>query len=122
MSLQVKGKLKVKGSEQAVSDRFRKREFVLTDDSSQYPQHISFQLTQDKCALLDAFNIGDEMTVSFNLRGREWTSPKGEVKYFNSLEAWRLEKGASSGSQEKNYEPVQETFGKGGEAIDDLPF
>jgi len=122
MSLQVKGKLKVKGSEQAISDRFRKREFVLTDDSSQYPQHISFQLTQDKCALLDAFNIGDEMTVSFNLRGREWTSPKGEVKYFNSLEAWRIEKGASTASQESNYEPVQETFGKGGEAIDDLPF
>jgi len=124
MSLQVKGKLKVKGSEQAINDRFRKREFVLTDDSSQYPQYISFQLTQDKCALLDAFNIGDEMTVSFNLRGREWTSPKGEVKYFNSLEAWRIEKGAtaSTGNQEKNYEPVQETFGKGGEAIDDLPF
>jgi hypothetical protein len=124
MSLQVKGKLKVKGSEQAISDRFRKREFVLTDDSSQYPQHISFQLTQDKCALLDAYNIGDEMTVSFNLRGREWTSPKGEIKYFNSLEAWRIEKGstASTGSQEQNYEPVQETFGKGGEAIDDLPF
>ena len=122
MSLQVKGKLKVKGSEQAISDRFRKREFVLTDDSSQYPQHISFQLTQDKCALLDAFNIGDEMTVSFNLRGREWTSPKGEVKYFNSLEAWRIEKGASTGSQESNYEPVQETFGKGGDVIDDLPF
>ena len=124
MSLQVKGKLKVKGSEQAISDRFRKREFVLTDDSSQYPQYISFQLTQDKCALLDAFNIGDEMTVSFNLRGREWTSPKGEVKYFNSLEAWRIEKGssASGGNQEGNYEPVQETFGKGGDAIDDLPF
>ena len=125
MSLQVKGKLKVKGSEQAISDRFRKREFVLTDDSSQYPQHISFQLTQDKCALLDAFNIGDEMTVSFNLRGREWTSPKGEIKYFNSLEAWRIEKGASaaaSSNQEKNYEPVQETFGKGSDAIDDLPF
>ena len=65
------------------------------------------------------------MTVSFNLRGREWTSPKGEIKYFNSLEAWRIEKGAatsSAGSQERNYEPVQETFGKGGDAIDDLPF
>ena len=125
MSLQVKGKLKVKGSEQAINDRFRKREFVLTDDSSQYPQYISFQLTQDKCALLDAFNIGDEMTVSFNLRGREWTSPKGEVKYFNSLEAWRIEKGAGAGAapaQDRNFEPVQETFGKGGDAIDDLPF
>jgi hypothetical protein len=121
MSLQVKGKLKVKGSEQAINDRFRKREFVLTDDSSQYPQHISFQLTQDKCALLDAYNIGDEMTVSFNLRGREWTSPKGEIKYFNSLEAWRIEKGSSVANQESNYEPIPETFGKG-DAIDDLPF
>src|SRR5215216_5675913 len=121
MSLQIKGKLKVKGSEQPINDRFRKREFVLTDDSSQYPQHISFQLTQDKCALLDAYNVGDEMTVSFNLRGREWTSPKGEVKYFNSLEAWRIEKGSAASSQEKHYEEMpSQTFKS--EASDDLPF
>jgi hypothetical protein len=118
--LQVKGKLKLKGTEQAVSDRFRKREFVLLDDSSQYPQFISFQLTQDKCSLIDSVNVGDEITVSFNLRGREWTSPKGEVKYFNSLEAWKIEKGNAAVSQESNYEPEQ-TF-RQNEATDDLPF
>ena len=120
MALQIKGKLKLKGNEQVVSDRFRKREFVLTDDSTQYPQYISFQLTQDKCALLDAVNPGDEITVSFNLRGREWKSPQGEIKYFNSLEAWRIEKNAA-GSQEQHFEPMPEQFGKG-DATDDLPF
>jgi hypothetical protein len=123
MSLQVKGKLKLKGNEQVVSDRFRKREFVLTDDSTQYPQYISFQLTQDKCSLIDPVNPGDEITVSFNLRGREWKSPQGEVKYFNSLEAWRIEKGAAGGSEEKNYEAMpEETFRQQGDATDDLPF
>src|SRR6185436_12079581 len=100
--LQFKGKLKVKGSEQAVSDRFRKREFVIVDDSSQYPQFVSFQLTQDKCALLDNINIGDEIVVSFNLKGREWKSPQGEIKYFNSLEAWKIDK--SSASSQANYD------------------
>lgn len=119
---QIKGKLKVKGNEQAVSERFRKREFVLTDDSSQYPQYISFQLTQDKCSLLDTVNIGDEINVSFNLRGREWKSPQGEIKYFNSLEAWRIEKqGTSQPEKTGHYEPVQESSQANG-AADDLPF
>ncbi len=124
MSLQVKGKLKLKGEAQAVSDRFRKREFVLTDDSSQYPQHISFQLTQDKCSLIDNVNPGDEITVSFNLRGREWTSPKGEIKYFNSLEAWRIETGATATSapKEQHYEAVPEQTFRQNDATDDLPF
>jgi hypothetical protein len=50
-----------------------------------------FQLTQDKCSLLDAFMEGQQVEVSFNLKGREWTSPQGEVKYFNTLEAFRVE-------------------------------
>lgn len=88
----LKGKLIVKGDEQVISEKFKKREFVIQDDSSQYPQVISFQLVQDKCSLLDAYNEGDEITAHFNLRGREWTSPKdGQTKYFNSLEAWKIE-------------------------------
>ncbi len=75
-----------------VSDRFSKREFVVSDTSSQYPQDILFQSTQDKCSLLDQFQVSDQIEVSFNLRGREWTSPQGEIKYFNTLEAWRIEK------------------------------
>ena len=119
---QLKGKLKVKGNEQAVNDRFRKREFVITDSSSQYPQHISFQLTQDKCSLIEDVNIGDEINVSFYLRGREWKSPQGETKYFNSLEAWKIEK-ASGGSAPDDIsfasEPPPETAGG---SKDDLPF
>ena len=90
-SFETTGILKVKKDTQQVSEKFSKREFVMTTDmTTQYPQYISMQLTQDKCALLDAYNEGDEVKVSFNLRGREWSGPEG-VKYFNSLEAWRLE-------------------------------
>jgi hypothetical protein len=91
--MQITGILKLKKDEQEVSSKFRKREFILTDNSSsQYPQHILFQLTQDKCNLIDSVREGDNIVVHFNLRGREWTSPQGEIKYFNTLEAWKIEK------------------------------
>ncbi len=92
MSFQISGILKVKSDTVQVSEKFSKREFVLTDNSSMYPQDIMFQLTQDKCALLDTFNLQENVTISFNLRGREWTSPAGEVKYFNTLDAWRIDR------------------------------
>jgi hypothetical protein len=120
--LQITGKLKVKGNEQVISDRFRKREFVITDDSSQYPQHISFQLTQDKCSLLDPVNIGDEITIAFNLRGREWTSPQGEVKYFNSLEAWKIDRRAAGSAPSYDHASIPEANEMAPEAKDDLPF
>ena len=105
--MEVTGQLKVKFDTQKVSDKFQKREFVLaTDLSTPYPQHVSFQLTQDKCSTLDQFNQGEEIKVQFNLRGREWNGPQG-IKYFNTLEAWRIEKvGTSTGSA-----PVQNNSG-----------
>jgi len=122
--MDITGILKVKTEAQQISDKFRKREFVLTDNSSQYPQHISFQLTQDKCSLLDQYNVGDELKVHFNLRGREWTSPKGEIKYFNTLEAWRIEGGNSgqgvSNSSSNAMNDVA-TFTAASQE-DDLPF
>lgn len=88
--MEVQGILKVKMDTERVSDRFQKREFVLTTESSTpYPQHVTFQVTQDKCAILDRFNEGTELVVQFNLRGREWNGPKG-TKFFNTLEAWRI--------------------------------
>ncbi len=123
--MDITGILKVKSEAQQVSDKFKKREFVLTDNSSQYPQHVSFQLTQDKCNLIDSYNVGAEIKVHFNLRGREWTSPQGEIKYFNTLEAWRIEGGANSGtgnsSASNKMEGVSETFTAATEG-DDLPF
>jgi hypothetical protein len=120
--MDITGILKLKTEAQQVSDKFRKREFVLTDNSSQYPQHISFQLTQDKCSLLDQYNVGDEIKVHFNLRGREWTSPKGEIKYFNTLEAWRIEGGAAAkNSSSSSMNDVAATFTASSQE-DDLPF
>ena len=90
------GTIKVIQDTQRISDKFQKREFVVTDTTSMYPQDILFQATQDKCTLLDSFQANDYVEVSFNLRGREWTSPQGEVKFFNTIEAWRIEKQGQS--------------------------
>jgi len=94
MSHQLKNvRIKVIYETVQVSERFTKREFVVTDNNNgNYPQDILLQSTQEKCALLDSFQINDQVDVSFNIRGREWTSPQGEVKYFTSLEAWRIER------------------------------
>ncbi len=91
MSNKLTGVIKVINPTIQVSEKFSKREIVLTDTSGQYPQDILFQLKQDKCSLLDAFGVGQEVEISYNILGREWTSPQGEVKYFNTLEAWRIE-------------------------------
>ena len=94
------GTVKVVNPTVQVSATFSKREFVVTESSGMYPQDILFQLTQDKCTLLDGVNVNDTIEVSFNLRGKEWTNPQGEVKYFNSLDAWRIDKmNANSGAQ-----------------------
>lgn len=125
------GTLKVKNDTVQVSEKFSKREFVLTDASSMYPQDIMFQLTQDKCNLLDAVNVNDQIEVSFNLRGREWTSPQGEVKYFNTLDAWRIEKvGAApqgggmpqGGPSAMNLDPIATPASTASSDDDDLPF
>ena len=96
-TLEVSGVLKVKNGIQVISDKLSKREFVVTTDTdSKYPQQISFQLTQDKCSLIDNIQIGDEIKILFNLRGREWNNPTKGIVYFNSLEAWKIEKISSS--------------------------
>ena len=77
---------------QNIKDTFRKREFVLEfAENPQYPEFIKFEFIQDKCDILDDYTAGQEVNVAFNLKGRKWTDPKGEVKYFNTLQAWRLQ-------------------------------
>lgn len=94
--LQITGTLKIKKDEQIISDKFKKREFVLSDDHDQYEQLICFQLAQDKTSLIDAMEIGSQITVHFNLRGREWTNKDGVVMHFNTLDAWKVESGAAA--------------------------
>ncbi len=116
------GVLKIKGKEQKVSDRFKKREFVLTDNSPSYPQTILFQLTQDRCSLLENYNVGDEITVHFQLKGREWRNPQGEVKFFNSLDVFKVEKVHSAPSNENTSEPSFNNETLVPTPDDDLPF
>ena len=78
------------GNTDVISEKFRKRELVLTDGAAQYPQYISFTFVNDKCDLLNSLADGQETEVSFSLKGREWTSPQGDVKYFNTIEGFAV--------------------------------
>ena len=94
MGHEISGKLHAIFDTAQVSERFTKREFVLElADNPKYPQLVQFQLTGDRVSQLDSFRVGDEVTIEFSLRGREWKSPRGETKYFNSLDVWRIEPG-----------------------------
>ncbi len=117
--MEVTGKIKMINPTQVVSDKFSKREFVITTNET-YPQDLMIQITQDKCSLLDIFKVGDNVTVSINLRGREWTNPQGEVKYFNTIEAWKISKLDNVVNDESPQSLAPEPKTK--EEEDDLPF
>ena len=87
---EITGKLEVIYDAQQISDKFKKREFVLEIQSGMYPEYPKFQLTQEKCQLLDTFEVGEMVKVSFNLRGRPYEK-NGEKTYFTNIEAWRIE-------------------------------
>ncbi|MBV1859656.1 MAG: DUF3127 domain-containing protein [Nannocystaceae bacterium] len=121
MGFKVKGTLHVINETQQVSARFTKREFVLHIADGRFPQHVQFQLTGERVGNIDAYNVGDEVEVEFNLRGREWTSPKGEVRFFNSLDVWTIDRvGASAQGGAPDLPPPPDdpppTFD------DDIPF
>lgn len=130
--MDIKGKLLEKSETSNVSATFRKREFVVEyAENPQYPEFIKFELIQDKCDLINDIQPGQEIEVHFNLKGRKWTDPKGEVKYFNSLQAWRInavagQPAAAPSGGGKNTEvppPTQEPeWLSASSADDDLPF
>jgi single-strand DNA-binding protein len=83
---------------QQVSEKFRKREFVLEIQEGQYPQTVKFELAQDKCDLLNGFQLQSPVTVSFDLRGRAYDK-NGQTLYFTTLSAWKVQNGAGGGQQ-----------------------
>ena len=89
-----------------VTDTFKKREFVVEySENPQYPEFIKFEFIQEKCDLLDSYTIGEEVDISFNLKGRKWTDPQGTVKYFNTLQAWKIDKKSASAPAGGSVEP-----------------
>jgi hypothetical protein len=106
MGFEISGKIHAINDAQQVTERFRKREFVLElAENPSYPQFVQFQLTGNRCEGLDGFSVGDEIRVEFSLRGREWKSPRGEVKYFNSLDVWAIQRNAGAGAGDGFDEP-----------------
>jgi hypothetical protein len=117
-NLSVEGKVKRIHDEQVISDRFKKREFVI-ETEEQYPQVLMFQLVQDKTNLIDQFSVGDKVEIFFNLRGREWQKdPSAEIKVFNTLDAWRIQK--VEAMQPTDMPPAEPVAPASPE--DDLPF
>lgn len=125
--MEITGIIKKIDETKQVTDSFRKREMVVTTEE-QYPQHILVEFVQDRTSLLDNFNEGDKITVGINLRGREWTSPQGEVKYFNSIHGWRIEKTGSGTPEQPGFDggsssPAAPPMAPmGDDEDDDLPF
>lgn len=125
--MEVQGRIKVVGETQTFgANGFRKREVVLTTEE-QYPQHIMIEFVQDKTDLLNNFQVGQQVKVNINLRGREWVNPQGETKYFNSIQGWRIEAVQTNASNsEMPPVPPAEAFEPANDLNeddhDDLPF
>lgn len=102
--MEVTGKIHVLGQKQQITSEFVKQELVVKTDE-QYPQFISINFIKEKCDLLNNFNVGQSVKVNINIRGREWTNPVGEVKYFNDIQGWKIELLADANNIEVN-QPV----------------
>jgi len=130
--MEIKGTLKVIRDIQQVSANFQKREFVI-ETQEQYPQTIALELHGDKVDIIDAYGIGESVTVAINLRGREWINPQGEAKYFNTIVAWKIQRensqpsnNATTQTSPKEYPQANQTNsfvdGPQSDDLDDLPF
>jgi len=145
MSLEVTGKLLVKYETQQVSEKFKKREFVLElaeeINGNTYTNYAKMQLVQNKCEIIDRFKEGDLVKVSFNIKGNRWERD-GRVNYITNLDAWRVESATAApagsnnsysqqgapqsysnnqGSSTANFNPAT-NYNPSPETVDDLPF
>ncbi|WP_310560876.1 DUF3127 domain-containing protein [Flavobacterium sp.] len=104
--MEVTGKIKmIDQTKEVGSAGFKKRDVVVTTDE-QYPQHILVQFVQDKCDLLNTYQVGEAVKIDINLRGREWTNPQGETVYFNTIQGWRIAKVQADASSNQVAPPM----------------
>ena len=127
--MEIKGTIKKIFETIQISERFRKREFVVEySKNPEYPQTIQFEITQDRCEILNAFKEGQQVEIFFDLKGREWTNPSGEKKYFNSLQAWKVvpvdisTQNLSTNGKNKDIENQEKPGWLEDETMEDLPF
>ena len=105
MSFEINGKLIKKFDVESKSATFQARDFVIETIDDRYPQMIKFQLTQDRCSVIDPFTEGDQLKVYFDLRGREWNE-----KYFTNLNAWKIENAGASANPAVPAPPTAESL------------
>ena len=122
--MEVTGKIKwIDETKTYGNNGFRKREVVITTEE-QYPQQILIEFIQDKCELLNTYQVGQDVKIGINLRGREWTNPEGETKYFNSIQGWRIDALENDSSTEIPPMPPPASFeqaeGRNGRAVADF--
>jgi len=111
----IKGKVIVKNETIKVTEKFSKRTFVV-EEAGDYPQLIEVELQQDKCSLIDSIQVGQVVEAHYNLRGRSWTNPQGEIKYFNTIVVWKID------AMAKELQSTSEKMAIADEVGDDLPF
>ncbi len=100
-----------------ITETFKKREFIIQDNKNpEYPEYIKVEVIQDKVALLDNINIGDEINVLINIKGRKWEDKEGNIKYFNSIQGWKIESENLNLNQDNNDDDFNQDSGE------DLPF
>jgi hypothetical protein len=124
--MEVQGKIKLVGDIQEITDSFSKRELVIVTQE-QYPQTLCVEFVQDKMSLLDDFQEGQEVKIGINLRGREWKNPEGKIKYFTSLQGWRIENLQNEAPNNDqpgldSLSPFEPADDVNKEDLDDLPF
>lgn len=117
MSYQITGKLIKIYDENKVSDKFKKREFVIEKQDGNYTDSIKFQLVQDKTNLIDDFSLGNEITIDFNIKGNEWKD-----SYFVNLTAWRIKAADNAPTSNEAPPPNMDEIPLNEESDDDLPF
>ena len=117
--MELQGTVKKIGETQTFASGFQKRELVLLTEE-QYPQPIQIDFLSDNIDLLNNVSEGESVKIGINIRGRQWTNPQGEVKYFNSITGWRLEK--VSGENTNTQAPQPNTFEKPAPITNDNPF
>jgi len=125
--MEIRGKVHEIGEVQQVTDTFKKRDLIVAyAENPQFVEYIRFESTQDRVNIFDNLTIGEDIEISFNLRGRPWTNKEGITTYFNSLVAWRVTKLGSTASnsaaapQHNDIPPVDISSNNADD--DDLPF
>jgi len=116
MAYELSGKIKLIQDPQTFSSGFTKREMVVTVAEGKYPQDINVEFVQDKVSLLDSLQVGQDITVTFDIRGREYNG-----RYFNNLVGWKVQNGSAS-ADPYDQTPMYDTSMPTTDYDDEVPF